>query len=222
MRETQLPALDTHTLIGEFRTVLQHPELRAPTNTQAVVILSAPFVRMPDGNLQENSPENEARIKFGIELLRQIAADRTHKPDEESDFKDAPPLVLNGETDQLPIMERIALQAGIPREMIELVDNIQDGVGNTKTQFTAMEQDPRFAHLQHAVFVTSLYHVPRVERTAEENLPGNTDYEVIPVPIDKYPFNIFMIRGEIRRIWRYAASGDIAQVPHHLRTDFQE
>lgn len=222
MREVQLPPLDIHTLIGEFRTVLQHPNLRAPTNTQAVVILSAPFARMPDGTLQEDSPENVARIAFGAQLLREIAADRKNRPASKADLKDAPPLVLNGETEQLPIMERIARGAGIPPEMIELVDNIQDGVGNTKTQFTTMEQDPRFADLHHVVFVTSLYHVPRVERTAGKILPGNTDYEVIPVPIDKYPFNIFMIRGEIRRILRYAASGDIAQVPHHLRTDFQE
>ena len=223
MRELQIqPPLNKHELIGEFREILQKPEFHPSPYTQAVVILSAKYDTLPDGSIKEGSVENIARIAFGVQLLKEIVSARTHRPTDNIDLRQGPPLILNGETEQLPAMEQIAHDLGVPPEMIELVDCGQRGVGNTKTQFVAMEHDVRFADLKHFLFVTSIYHVPRAERTAEKTKRADTDYTVIPVPLEQYPFNIFMIRGEIRKILEYAKKGDIEEFPEDSVTLFQE
>ena len=223
MRELPIhPILDRQTLIEEFRSILRNPDIPVLPNTQGVVILSGHYDTLPDKTIKEDSIENVARIGFGVQLLKRIASARTHRAIEEVDFNDVPPLILNGETEQLPAMERVALNMGVPIEKIELVNCGRRGVGNTKTQFTTMEKDKRFQGLKHLIFVTSAYHVPRVERTAKANLPNNHDIEVFPVPITQYPFSLFMIRGEIKRILQYAQKGDIAKFPDRLITNFQE
>ena len=208
MRENTITPLNRHTLIAEFRALLQRSEYELPIHTQGIVILSGPYEKLADGQIKEDSYENIARITFGIEVLRKISAARGGE-----DFMKGPPLILNGETEQLDAMEKIALSLGYPREMIELVDCGKRGVGNTKTQFTVMEADPRFKGLKHLTFITSGYHVPRAERTAEKNLNMTTDYEVLPVPLRQFPFNMYMIRGEILKILQLARK-DIAEFPH--------
>lgn len=203
--------LDSLTLLTEFRARLQHPDFAPLPETQAVVVLSAPPGNYPDGTAKEHTRENVARIAFGIEMLRHIIAKRTGSSLEDVDFRQGPRLILNGETEQWPSMEAVAVRRlHYPVEMIDIVDCGKRGIGNTKTQFEAMKDDPRFKGLREMVFVTSGYHEPRVERTAEGQLPETIGYKVIPVPFERYPFNIFMIRGEMKRILHYSRTGDIA------------
>jgi uncharacterized SAM-binding protein YcdF (DUF218 family) len=220
METDQRPPLDSHALIQEYRQVLQHPDYEPHSNTDAVVVLSGRYDKDAAGNVtREDTEENIARIAFGIESVRRIAAMRTGKPIETASFIDGPPLVLNGETEQLPMMERVALNLGVPREAMELVDCGRRGVGNTRTQFEVMQQDERFANARNLLFITSGYHVPRVERTAERQLPEQDTYQVIAPPYgyQGHRFNIFTIRGEIRRILAYSQKGDIATFPIRAR-----
>lgn len=214
-------SLDRHTLVQEYRRVLGSREHHLPLDTQAVVVLSGPPEKDSNGNMiREYSLETITRIAFAIDLVRRIAAAKSGSPIEETSIEQGPLLVLNGLTDQLLAMEHIALQSAIPREMIELVDCGKRGLGNTKTQCEAMRTDPRFKDFKHVTFVTTGYHVPRVERTAEKQIPKDVQYDVIPVPYEKFHFNKFLIRGEIRKIQEYAQKGDIAQIASRFEEEF--
>lgn len=205
-------SLDKQRLIQEYRRVLGSREHHLPLDTQAVVVLSGPPEKDSNGNIiREYSLETITRIAFGIELVRRIAAAKSGNPIEETSYKQGPLLILNGLTEQLLAMERVALQSGIPQELIMLVDCGRRGIGNTKTQCEVMRTDPRFKDFKHVTFVTTGYHVPRVERTAEKQLSDNVHFNVISVPYEKFPFNKFIIRSEIKKIREYARKGDIAE-----------
>lgn len=204
--------LDKHRLIQEYRRVFSRREHHLPLDTQAVVVLSGPPEKDSNGTIiREYSLETITRIALGIELVQRIAAAKSGNPIEETSFKQGPLLVLNGLTEQLLAMERVALRSGIPQELIMLVDCGRRGIGNTKTQCEAMRTDPRFKDFKHVTFVTTGYHVPRVERTAEKQLSDNVHFNVIPVQYEKFPFNKFIIRSEIKKIREYARKGDIAE-----------
>jgi uncharacterized SAM-binding protein YcdF (DUF218 family) len=206
------PSLDTHTLIQEYRRALSGPKHYLPLDSQAVVMLSGPSDIDSNGNIiREESLENVARIVFAVELIRRNAA-KSESPSEEPYLKNCPPLVLNGLTEQLPMLERIALESGIPQEMIKLVDCGKRGIGNTKTQCEAMRTDQRFIDCKHITFVTTGYHVPRVARTAEKQLPNDVYYSVISVPYKYFAFNKFIIRSETKKIREYLLKGDIAEI----------
>lgn len=97
-------------------------------------MLSAPEERDQNGNVvREDTPENLARIAFGLEVIRRIAVVRKSKSIEEIRFEEGPPLILDGDTVQLPVMESIASALGYPKEKIISVDCRARGVGNTKT-----------------------------------------------------------------------------------------
>lgn len=206
--------LDKHQLVTEFRKMLTDPIYSIPENTQGIVVLSASPLTDSDGTvIKEDSPDNVARIVVGIELARKVAASRSNSPIEEANLLNAPPLILNGETEQLPMMEKVARQHGYPIEMIELVDCGKRGIGNTKTQFEVMNTDERFKDLKHLTFVTASYHALRTERTADKQLDPDKNFEVIPVSPADFPFSIFMLRGEIRRMMHYSQKGDISRNP---------
>lgn len=163
-----------HRLIQEeFRSILGSPEYRIPIETQGVVALSAPPVKDESGTVtDEASPENRERIGFSVEVIRQIVAQKLGKNTAEITDNDirnnAPPLILNGETEQLLAMAEITQKLDFPREKIELVDCGRRGIGNTKTQFEAINNDPRFENFTNLTFVSSDYHVPRVIRTGDK------------------------------------------------------
>jgi len=208
--------LNRYVLFEEFRKILKQPDYEPVPATQAVVVLSGRYDRDESGQVtREDTEENIARIAFGVEVVRKIASLRSGKPPEEASFTDGPPLVLNGETEQLIMMERVALSCGIPPEMIELVDCGARGVGNTRTQFEVMRADQRLAGLRNLLFITSGYHIPRVERTAEKQLPPEDLYKVIAPPYGYkgHNFKMFTIKGEIKRILTYSRKGDIAAFP---------
>ena len=179
-------------------------EYNLPLKTDRVVVLSGPAIKDSIGHvISYDSPESRSRVEFGVELVKKIAASKGGL---------TPSLVLNGVTEQLSTLKRIALEAGLSENKIELVDSGKDGTANTKTQFEVMNRNPLYQKSKHLTFVTSSWHAPRVLRTAEANLSKNIDFSVIPVPSDKVPFDVFkIVRGEVRRIESYSAKGDISR-----------
>lgn len=209
-----------HQLIAEFRKNLKgHYEVPAETN--GVVVLSAPpaLESKESVDRREKTQENISRIDFAFDLWKQVAAKKIGKNMEELKEEDLhgellPPFVLNGETEQLEPMREIALALGVPAEKIHLVDCGKRGIGNTKTQFLGAGQDQSLAKAKHLTFISSSYHVPRVMRTGDMNLPKEMDFDVIGVPYNQFSYDIQKkIRGEVKRIIAYSAKGDIARQP---------
>lgn len=210
----------------EFRDALTLIEYEIPTETEGVVALSAKeFIKegeQIDYSHPENA-ENKARIEIGTEVIKQIVANKTNKNIDEIRNEDilqhAPPLILSGTTEQLPVMKQIVLELGFPIEKVELVDCGASGVGNTKTQFETINKHFVGEKPEHITFITSGYHLPRVTRTGYKNLDPDINFDVIPVPYEKYPYNVFeVVRGEVKRIISYADKGDITRdIPPRLK-----
>lgn len=204
-----------HQLIAEFRDHLTKDGYEVPVKTDGVVALSAPFEKRGE-EIIEKSDENVARIEYSIQAIKDTTAKRLGKKVEEVTESDlisqGPPLILNGETEQLPMMHEVALEQDFPEEKIQLVDCGPRGVGNTKTQFTTMDQDPTNVDKKHWTFVSSSYHVPRVARTAMVNLDEKREFDVIGVPLDRIPCDVYRkIRGVVKRILTYSEKGDISK-----------
>jgi len=208
-----------HTLIQkEFRDILTTGEYQIPVETEGIVILSAPPSKNEKGEVIEASPDNKARIEFGTQVARQITAKKLGKTLEEITIDDisqnTPMFILNGETEQLPTMEQLAKETGFPPEKIQLLDCGKRGVGNTKTQFEAINTHHSYRNAKHLTFITNSWHAPRVTRTADANLKPEIDFDVIPVPHSAAPYNVFrVVRGEVKRIQSYSAKGDITRNP---------
>lgn len=204
-----------HSLINEFRDQLTKDGYAIPKETDGVVALSAPPEKREDGFL-EKTEENIARIDFAIQAVKQVTAERLGKDMSEITLEDmitdGPPLIINGETEQLPMMREVAREHGFPEERILELDCGPRGIGNTKTQFTVLDADPRFAENKHWTFVSTGYHVPRVARTAATNIATERNFDVIGVPLDQHPYDVYRkVRGEVKRIVAYSAKGDIAK-----------
>ena len=206
-----------HALIQkEFRSILtSNKEIAFSLRTDGIVVLSGPNVVRENGEINVASPENILRIGLGVELVRQITARKSEKDIDKLTERDilnyAPPLVLNGEAEQLPVMKEIAERFGLPGTKIQLVDAGKRGQANTKTQLEAIAISPQFKNAQHLTFVTSDYHIPRVVRTATATLNPDIDFEIISAPyLRKNPDDVFrLVRGEVRRIETYSKKGDI-------------
>lgn len=85
-------------------------------------------------------------------------------------------------------------------------------IGNTKTQFETINNYFADRKHEHITFVTSDYHVPRVARTGYKNLNPDINFDIIPVPRGKIPYNVFkVVYGEVKRIIPYADKGDISK-----------
>jgi len=209
-----------HQLIQkEFRDALTSIEYEIPTETDGVIILSAKeFIKEGeriDYSHSENA-ENKARIEMGIEIIKQVVAKKANKSIDKIENEDilqhAPLLILSGTTEQLPIMKQIVAELGFPMEKLELVDCGASGVGNTKTQFETINSHFAGKNIKHITFVTSDYHIPRVVRTGHKSLNSDVNFDVIPVPHGKIPYNVFkVVRGEVKRIISYADKGDISK-----------
>jgi len=208
-----------HKLIEEFRKDLEG-RYEIPDNADGVVVLSAPpALEFQEVDRREKTPENISRIDFAFDIWKQIAARKFHKKlDEldEEDLKDSslPPFVLNGETEQLGPMREIAMALGVPPEKIYSVDSGKRGASNTKTQFVETGRDGHLGQAKHLIFVSSSYHVPRVTRMGDMNLPKEMHFDVIGVPYDQFSYDIRRkVRGEVKRIVAYSEKGDIAKWP---------
>ncbi|HLC99825.1 MAG TPA: hypothetical protein VJC11_02585 [Patescibacteria group bacterium] len=206
---------DIHRLIQEFRDHLAAKKYEAPTETGGVVVLSAPQ-ELRDNEVVEKTDENVARIEYSIDLVKQITAKKAGKPLEEVTSQDiiafGPPLILNGETEQLPMMQEVARESGFPEEKVQLLNSGDRGKSNTKTQFERINDDPRYQNTKHFIFVSTSYHIPRVTRTADKNLDQNVNFEVIGVPLDTFDYNVYRkVRGEVKRILSYSERGDVSR-----------
>lgn len=164
------------------------------TPPSAVCVLSGAAESLPGGGFKEDTDENVARIKAGAQLWTIAAI---------SPFPVS--LILNGETEQLQMMEDVASQY-LDRRFLRLVDCGKRGDANTATQFDAMDD----MGLSHLAAVTSDYHVARVILTAMKRLP-KVRVDVVGVPFEDCRFDLAgTMTGEIRRILDYADRGDIA------------
>jgi hypothetical protein len=181
-------------LVDEFDFLLNQKERMLPALNEGVIVLSAPpSLNKEDEREREANPENVARVTKGVEIARRSGAK----------------LFLNGETEQLPWMQKIAQELYLEPERIVTIDCGARGVGNTKTQFEVMAQDNQFRSLNYLVLVTSLYHVPRVSRTGKKWMPW-VNWWVCGLTLQEFPFDVpMMVGGEIRRIIEYTQKGDI-------------
>src|SRR3989344_4630269 len=212
-----------HELIQkEFRNIFESSEYTLPENTKAIMILSAPPNEKGENfsDEKEGSPENVARIKLAIEVYKRIAAKKLGKDikqltDEDLRSEILPFIILNGETEQLPMMRKVAVdEFHFPLEKLQEMDCGRRGVANTKTQFEKFELDPHLSKLPHIALITNAYYAPRVVRTASANLSADTDFDVIGVPLKDLKFNVFRkTRGEVKKIIRYAEKGDMSKHP---------
>lgn len=207
-----------HSLIQkEFREILTSPEKIVSPETQGVVVLSGAYLIKENGELEVAIPENILRIEFGIEIVKQIVAQKSGKGVSQITREDilqyAPPLILNWETELLPKAKELVVRMGFPEERIEFLDCGKMGEANTKTQFQAINSDHRYQTAKHLTFITSDYHVPRTVRTAVANLASKIDFEVLPTPhLKRASYNVFRkVRGEVRRIQTYSKKGDISR-----------
>lgn len=188
----------------EFREALTRESMEVPEHTDAVVVLSGKeFVFDEAGNLDQSHPhnqENEDRLKTAIKIAEAVAAKEQVMPR----------LVLNGTTEQLPTMRDLAIKLGWPEDQIDSLDCGPAGVGNTKTQFEVAKDYSQQNHWAHLTFVTSSYHVPRTERTADAQLEPDQAFDVVAGPSD-LSFDVYKtVRGEVKRISSYAAKGDVS------------
>src|SRR5690606_8957560 len=107
-------------------------------------------------------------------------------------LENAPRLILNGASEQLPLMENFVDKLGFPRTKTWLVDCGKRAYANTKTQLDALSQ----LSLGQVILVTSWYHVPRVKRTAHKCLPATMRWEVIAAPIEFINCDLAVVRRE--------------------------
>lgn len=215
--------LNRHALIQEeFRAIFDHEPYRIPTHTDGILILSAgPEIDANRQIITEHSEENIARITLAVELMKKIAAKKAGVEVEnltrDQLYYFGTPLILDGETEQLPMMREVAMSLGIEAEYIEDLDCGKRGVANTKTNMEAFNSDPRFKDFKHVTVVTSDFHTPRVYRTAEKNLRTDLSFDIVSVPHQQFsndPKYIYrVVRGEVQRIQTYVAKGDISSKP---------
>lgn len=218
-----------HDLIqGEFRTMLTSERADLQYDTDGIVVLSAGTITVAEGKAVEpGDPQNRQRIEYGIEIVNRIVAHKAKKALEAITTDDieqyAPPLVLSGLAEQFEGMTKIAEEHHFPESKVILLDCTIDGVGNTKTQFTIMNEHPMFREAKHLSFVSSDYHIPRMARTAEKNLKPEIGFDVIQVPHDRSSYNVFRaVKREVRRIKIYAGRGDIAVSAPYQKTGKRE
>jgi hypothetical protein len=189
------------TLFKEFRALMTfHADSPVP-ETDAVIVLSA-------DSLEYLLPEDKARIRLGVQIIHQAITNISGKHSVTYDdvVKNAPELILDGASEQLPLMTAFVAEISFPRLKTRLVDCGKKEHANTKTQLEALSN----LNLNHIILVTSWYHVPRVRRTARKHLPSSTSWVVFPVPIERLDYDPFVVRSEIRKIEAYASKGDIA------------
>ena len=212
-----------HQLIQtEFRKILTEKKAVDP-KTEAIVILSGKqFTTKESGIIKADSSENAenvARITYAVNVIKTIVSDKTivsqkiKQPFAELTLHDleehAPILILSGTTEQLSTMRKIALIQGIaPSKMVE-IDCGTAQTANTKTQFETIGRYASENGLRHITLVSSDYHVPRVDRTANKILDPNLQYDVIYTR--GVPHDVFQtVKGEVKRIKNYSEKGDIS------------
>lgn len=199
-----------HLIQKEFRTVLEEQAYQINYNTSGVVVLSA-------DSIEYVNDEDRIRLDFGIEIIKNIVGKKLGKNTDNVTPQDmekvGPLLILNAEVEQLPLMQTYLNEKLFPDSKIHSITCGLRGEANTKTQILALNDDSKLQDCKHVIVITSSYHIPRVRRTTAACLGANINYDVVSVPINRYPYNVFRkVRGEVRRIMDYSDSGDIKRV----------
>lgn len=194
-------------LLQEFHELFgltPDPYLFVPSSdVGSIIVLSAPPT--VDGEVWiEETDENRARIEHAIMVCNKL---KPHRGGNALEF------YLNGKAQQLWTMMHMAQQ--VTSCITPLPINCGNrGAAHTGTQFEVIARDERLCdHLKHigvTAFLTSLYHVPRVRRTARQIIGDRFPYTVIAVPMDHCPFDLTLVSDEISKIIRHAEAGDIA------------
>ena len=178
-------------LLEEFKVVYTSPQ-SAPKDIGAIVILTGDTLPVE---------ENLSRIRHSVALLNELGRDV--------------PIIFSGVTEEKDWALSEMKKTGVPEKLCHFQDCGRRGVANTKTQFTTFATDPLTKNMRSIVFITNAYHIPRTKRTAGKYLPKETSF-VISSPIDDYKiyYNAFLkVMGEIDRIMKYSAKGDISVRP---------
>jgi hypothetical protein len=198
------------------------------SGTKGIVILSGcGFIDSQNiDNPDLKNQEEIARIKFAHYIWKRVCwlkDQQFYRPSWQyllslqfSDYKEKlpPRFILNGTTEQLPGMKRVALKVGVPEKYIILVDCGKYGIANTKTQFTAITEHFTLSRARCLTFISSGYHIPRINRTAAANLPGKLRFQCLGIPFGIYLYNIpEKVLGELRRIVDFSKKGDIVKYP---------
>jgi hypothetical protein len=203
---------------------------------KAAMVLSAPPKPLQEvGSKQrvlEKTEENIVRVEWTVWLLHQLLKSylrKAGKPNRQITAKviqeEGYLLILNGETEQLPMMVEVTLQTGWPATNIILLDCGKRGAANTKTQFEAFNKIPYMFNGAHdlrqiidhwrILVVTTWYHVPRVRRTAAA-ARKHAQYKLpvigVPRKVCSFP-TAEKVEGEIERILTYAEKDDIRPFP---------
>lgn len=203
---------DIHELILEFRQELTKNNYEVPVNTDGVVCLT--YLDEKEGKkIIENNPENIARLKFSLDIIKRITAQKINKSIDQITAEDlaehGPDLIINGEDELIPVMAGMAIEEGFPENKIKSVYCGPAGTVNTKTQCD-MLNNISVNEAKHLTMISSSYHSPRVARTADKNLK-NIEFDVIGVPFQDLQYNVFRkVRGELKRILEYREKGDIS------------
>lgn len=196
-------------LLKEFRYAVETPTVPLANDVDALVVLSAPPLKTKTAYIEETQ-ENVGRIRGGVELLEALRQS-SGAPSNSLELR---PLILSGETEQLPMMQQVAIRLGYPPWQTWLVNCGDRGIGNTLTQFMTLRDVPRLNQIRRLAVVTTGYHVPRVRRTAKAVLPTEWTIDVIGIPYTLYPFDIpNFVLGEMQRIIAYAQKGDFKLSP---------
>ena len=109
----------------EFRSLPSHRRMSLPPGTDTLVVLSAQAESLHDGSVRLSS-EDVARIQSTIALAKRIASKRSGIPMRDVQKTElaahSPTVILNGETEQLPLMAEIVMQCAFPTQRIVLLD----------------------------------------------------------------------------------------------------
>ncbi len=192
------------TVLSEMSRGLYPVVYLVPVDTDAIVIISA------RSQGEEENPENTARIEYGIQTWRQLV-----------NAGGQAALVLNGDTSQVVMMERVARRNLNDHEQQSLVlvdagpQKAEEGrapAANTRTQFIEQAKLP----YRRLVVVTSNYQISRVARTASANLPQEILFYVVGIDFARLPGEgleslMEKVKGEVVRIETYVKKGDLAR-----------
>jgi uncharacterized SAM-binding protein YcdF (DUF218 family) len=193
----------------DFRKILQQefeqryggaPE-KLPADIDAVVVLAQEDYNFPADDIRRQyTKELISRVEYAVELLK--------------DYPMATVLILEGARVQLPMMKKCAIDAGVEKKRIRLLNHGEINKANTKTQFEILRKELLRKKIKKTIIVTSMYHAPRVLRTASALLPEDIAFDVFGVPNDTHLYNkLKNINGEIERIIKYSQKGDISAMP---------
>jgi hypothetical protein len=193
--ETVVNDLTTEELFAEFEMAYKRPEV-IPQDSDAVIILTA------DGVQPAGKEENLSRIRHGLGVWRML-------------FKNwQVPFIFNGVTEEKELALWTMEEFRLSSDIMHFQDCGQRGSANTKTQMEAINRDSLTRYRKKLVLVTDTYHIPRTKRTAGRHLPQDVQFVVTSNPEDwRINNTAIKIIGEIDRIRKYSAKGDILLRP---------